>query len=41
MSGLGIWLNDPGNEDILALWIVFLSEDQKKSQVVYNCCIVP
>lgn len=37
MGGKGIWLKDPGNEDILALWIVFLGGAKKKSQVFYNC----
>lgn len=40
MGGLGTWLKDPVNEDILALWIVFLGDVKKKSRVFYNFCIL-
>lgn len=36
MGDLGIQLKDPG-KDILDLWIVFLGDAKKKSQVFYNC----
>lgn len=37
LSSLGIWLKNPGNEDILALQIVFLGDAKIKSRVFYNC----
>ena len=36
MGSLDIWLKHPDNEDILALWNVFLGDAKTKDQVFYK-----